>query len=60
MKVPHCASLNNGIFEVFLSMSLICFIFLFQSLEPNCTATSLGRAAMAQVAVVNNQREGVA
>ena len=45
--VPHCASLNNGIFEVFLSMSLICFIFPFQPLEPNCTATSLGRAAMA-------------
>ena len=24
--VPHCASLNNGIFEVFLSMSLIVIV----------------------------------
>ena len=29
--VPHCASLYNGIIEVFLSMSLICFIFPFQA-----------------------------
>ena len=56
--VPHCASLNNRILEGFQHVAdLLHLSFPAAGAKLHCRM--LGSAVMAQVAVVNNQREGV-